>query len=75
MFTPKEFGKTAKASGINAPTLDEKFSLWLSKTEADKKRDYLVQWWEGWYEALDESLSMPTILLRSASGHNYQPQM
>lgn len=70
MITPKEFGKTAKASGINAPTLDEKFSQWLLKVEAEQKRDCLGQWWEGWYEALDESLSMPTTFFRFANGHN-----
>ena len=57
MITPKQFGNTAKKSGINAPTLDEKFLQWLSKIEADKKLEHLVQWWEGWYEAHDESLS------------------
>lgn len=59
MVTAKEFGKIAKRSGINAPTLDEQFSHWLVKMNAEKTRDYMVQWWEGWYEALDESFSYP----------------
>jgi len=57
MNTAKEFGKNAKNNGINAPTLDEIFASWLLKMKASEKRDYFVQWWEGWYEALDESLS------------------
>jgi len=57
MNTAKEFGKNAKNNGINAPTLDEIFASWLLKMKVSEKRDYFVQWWEGWYEALDESLS------------------
>lgn len=68
MITPKQFGKTAKAAGINAPTIDTRFATWLLNSEADRKKDYLIQWWEGWYEALDESLSMPTTVFRSAVG-------
>lgn len=60
MNTAKEFGKNAKNNGINAPTLDEIFANWLLKMKVSEKRDYFVQWWEGWYEALDESLSAPT---------------
>jgi len=57
MNTAKDFGKNAKNNGINAPTLDEFFAHWLQKMNVSEKRDYFVQWWEGWYEALDESLS------------------
>lgn len=56
MTTAKEFGKNAKQNEINAPTLDEKFLQWLATINSEKKIDNLVQWWEGWYEALDESL-------------------
>lgn len=57
MITPKEFGKIAKRNGINAPTLDENLSRWLANINADTTIDHYVQWWEGWYEALDESLA------------------
>jgi hypothetical protein len=59
MYTPKEFGKMAKQNGINAPTLDENLARWLNRTGDEKTKDHYVQWWEGWYEALDESLSLP----------------
>lgn len=57
MTTPKEMGKAAKKNGINAPTLDENLSRWLAQSDAEKRIDYYVHWWEGWYEALDESLT------------------
>jgi hypothetical protein len=57
MITAKEFGKNAKVKGINAPTLDENFLHWLTTIDAENKIDIFVQWWEGWYEALDEHLS------------------
>lgn len=63
MINPKQYGKSAKKSGINAPTLDEKFSIYLAKLEADKKLEYLTQWWEGWYEALHESISLQATYL------------
>lgn len=58
MNTAKEFGKNAKQNKINAPTLDEKFLNWLVTISPETKIDSLVQWWEGWYEALDESLAL-----------------
>lgn len=61
MVTPKEFGKLAKKSGINAPTLDENLSRWLAKVKSEKTIEHYVQWWEGWYEALDESLSLSNV--------------
>jgi hypothetical protein len=60
MTTAREFGKIAKKNEINAPTLDEKFLHWLVTIGPEKKIDNFVQWWEGWYEALDESLSLQT---------------
>lgn len=61
MSPAKEFGKNARKNGINAPTLDDFFSKWLAKINAEGKKDYFVQWWEGWYEALDESLSYQSL--------------
>ena len=58
MITAKEFGKTAKRNEINAPTLDVNFLNWLTTLSTEKKIDNFVQWWEGWYEALNESLSL-----------------
>ncbi len=58
MITAKEFGKTAKRNEINAPTLDVNFLNWLTTTSTENKIDNFVQWWEGWYEALDEILSL-----------------
>jgi hypothetical protein len=60
MNPAKEFGKNAKNNGVNAPKLDEFFVAWLQKMKVSENRDYFVQWWEGWYEALDESLSVQT---------------
>lgn len=61
MVTPKEMGKIAKRNGINAPTLDENLSRWLARFETEKKIDHYVHWWEGWYEALDESLAFQNV--------------
>lgn len=61
MSKAKEFGKLARNCGINAPTLDENLSRWLVKTNTEKNIDHYVQWWEGWYEALDESLSFANV--------------
>lgn len=61
MITPKEMGKIAKHYGINAPTLDENLSRWLARFDVEKKIDHYVQWWEGWYEALDESLALKNV--------------
>lgn len=57
MTTPKEMGKAAKKNGINAPTLDDNLSSWLAQADEEKRIDHYVRWWEGWYEALDESLA------------------
>jgi hypothetical protein len=67
MITPKDFGKLAKRNGINAPTLDEDLSHWLARTKAERVKDYYVQWWEGWYEALDESLSRAPVTFTNDS--------
>ena len=61
MVTPKEMGKIAKRNGINAPTLDENLSRWLTRFATEKKIDHYVHWWEGWYEALDESLAFQNV--------------
>lgn len=61
MNSPKEYGKIARQNGINAPTLDENLCQWLSHAGFDKKTEHYVQWWEGWYEALDESLAYPNV--------------
>lgn len=72
MITPKECGKIAHRSGINAPTLDGNLANLLGingKHTAIKKSDHYVQWWEGWYESLDESLA-----LRPVKFTNHRPQ-
>lgn len=61
MITPKECGKLAHRNGINAPTLDGNLARILGhngKDISDKKNNHYVQWWEGWYESLDESLAL-----------------
>lgn len=57
----KEFGKMARNCGINAPTLDENLSRWFVNTNTEKNIEHYVQWWEGWYEALDESLAFTNV--------------
>ncbi|HEY6529866.1 MAG TPA: hypothetical protein VIZ65_14330 [Cellvibrionaceae bacterium] len=54
--TAKEFGKSAKINKINAPSLDENFLNWLLSINTKNKVDNFVHWWEGWYEALDETI-------------------
>jgi hypothetical protein len=61
MSSPKEYGKIARKNGINAPTLDENLSQWLSRSGFDRKTEHYVEWWEGWYEALDESLAFQNV--------------
>lgn len=61
MSSPKEYGKIARQNGINAPTLDENLSLWLLRSGFNAKTEHYVQWWEGWYEALDESLAYQNV--------------
>lgn len=64
-MTPKELGKWAKVNGINAPTLDRGLDCWIKGKDAAAIRSYYVQWWAGWYEALDESFSLrPEIFTR-----------
>jgi hypothetical protein len=65
MIAPKYFGKLAKRNGINAPTLDDNLSRWLARAKIDQVKDHYVHWWEGWYEALDESLSRPSVTFTS----------
>ncbi len=57
MMTPKELGKWAKTVGINAPSLDAGFSCWIKNATAEERKKHLIEWWDGWYEALDESIS------------------
>lgn len=57
MMTPKELGKWAKTVGINAPSLDAGFSCWIKNASSEERKQYLIEWWDGWYEALDESIS------------------
>ena len=54
--TAKEFGRSAKINKINAPSLDENFLNWLLSINTQNKVDNFVHWWEGWYEALDETI-------------------
>jgi hypothetical protein len=56
-MTPKELGKWAKIVGINAPSLDAEFSCWIKNATNEERKQYLIEWWDGWYEALDESIS------------------
>jgi hypothetical protein len=57
MMTPKELGKWAKTVGINAPTLDAGLACWIKNSTQEERKQYYVEWWEGWYEALDEIIS------------------
>lgn len=61
MFSPKEMGKIAQTNGINAPTLDENLARWIARFDPERKIDHYVRWWEGWYEALDESLAFKNV--------------
>lgn len=56
-MTPKELGKWAKTVGINAPSQDAGFACWIKNASAEEKKQYHVEWWEGWYEALDEIIA------------------
>lgn len=61
MITAKECGKLAHRNGVNAPTLDGNLANLLGRNSSntgDKKTTHYVQWWEGWYESLDESLAL-----------------
>jgi hypothetical protein len=58
MITAKDFGKAARINKINAPTLDQHFLNWLKAINAENRIHHFVQWWEGWYEVIDESLSL-----------------
>lgn len=74
MITPKECGKIAHKNGINAPTLDGNLASLLGSTgknPRDKKADHYVQWWEGWYESLDESLSLPHVKFTNYRLHQH----
>ncbi len=57
-MTPKELGKWAKIVGINAPSLDAGFSCWIKNATSEERKQYLIEWWDGWYDALDESISV-----------------
>jgi len=56
-MTPKELGRLAKKSGINAPTLDFDLARWLKNVDINEKKAHYVEWWEGWYEVLSENIS------------------
>jgi hypothetical protein len=56
-MTPRELGKWAKLNGINAPTLDRGLDCWLKGKDSTTIQQHYIAWWDGWYEALDESLS------------------
>jgi hypothetical protein len=61
MMTPRELGKWAKAVGINAPSLDTGLTCWIKNATQEERKQYLVEWWEGWYEALDEFISFQRV--------------
>lgn len=75
MANPREFGKIAKRNGINAPTLDENLSRWLTRINAEKNIDHYVQWWEGWYEAQDESIALQNVNLTRKTTPVYAPMV
>ena len=58
MRTAKELGKIARNTGINAPTLDRALASRMQNVTLDERKEIYVEWWAGWYEALDESLSL-----------------
>ena len=58
MITAREFGNHAKQNEINAPTLDKQFLQWLATTDDDMRIDFLIEWWDGWYEELNTSSSL-----------------
>ena len=58
-MTPRQIGQVAHAHGINSPTLDQTMMDWLSANPNQAKIDQFILWWEGWFEALDQSLSAP----------------
>lgn len=58
MNTAKDYGKSAQKSRINAPTLDENLLRWLTISGFEKHTEHYIEWWEGWYEALNESFAV-----------------
>ncbi|ARU29268.1 hypothetical protein CBR65_18535 [Cellvibrio sp. PSBB006] len=74
MITPKECGKIAHRNGINAPTLDGNLASLLGTAGgniSDKKTSHYVQWWEGWYESLDESLALQHVKFTNPRLHQH----
>jgi hypothetical protein len=67
MMTPKELGKWANIVGINAPSLDAGFSCWIKNATSEERKQYLIEWWDGWYEALDESISFQQVAYKKRS--------
>lgn len=61
MITPKDLGRLAQRQGINAPSLDEQMACWLERFGAEAKTAHMIHWWEGWYEGLEESLSLHNV--------------
>ena len=56
-MSPRELGKWAKLTGINAPALDSGFHCWLKNAHDEQKKRYHIEWWEGWYDAMNEIIS------------------
>lgn len=49
-------GKEAQQSNISLPTLDINMAPILEGVEIAERVKFLVQWWEGWYEGLNEQV-------------------
>lgn len=49
-------GKNAYKNGINSPTLDFTLSNWLKNNPKRSQTDQYLQWWEGWFDGLNENL-------------------
>lgn len=56
-MSPRDLGKWAKLTGINAPSLDSAFYCWIKNATEEQRTRYCREWWEGWFDAVDESLS------------------
>lgn len=52
----RSLGKNAYKKGITSPTLDFTLSSWLKNNPQRSRSDHYMQWWEGWFDGLNENL-------------------
>ena len=63
MNTPRKLGKLAQQAGISAPSLDDNLMRLVKNVSinTEERKRHFVEWWGGWYEGLDASISQPYV--------------